>query len=224
MNIVAIIPARAGSKRLPGKNTIDLDGKPLIHYTITAARQSRYIDRILISTNDQHVKDAAQGVEIIWRPEELANDQSKVEDAIVHAVSQLEQGGYKTDIIVLLQPTSPLRTAQDIDSTIDAITKKGADSAQTFARAMEHPSLMVTIDEEGVPHPIDQENHLKHGQSLKKVYIKTGSVYACTNKVLEETKNIYGKKHLAIITPHERGIDIDRQEDLELALYYLKRK
>lgn len=224
MNIIAIIPARARSKRMPGKNIVEFNGKPLIQHTIEAAKKSKYINKIIISTNDPKVRAIAKDAEIIWRPEELSGDTSKVEDALIHATKELEQQGYKADIIVLLQPTSPLKTTEDIDNTIEAITKKGADSAQTFAKVREHPSLMAVIDEHERPQPLNQDNHLKHSQAFKDIYIKTGAVYVCTYDVLKKTKNIYGDKHLAVITSHERGIDIDYPEDLELALHYAKKK
>lgn len=226
MNILAIIPARAGSKRLPGKNTAIVAGAPLITHTIRAAKQSAYINKIVVSTNDPQVEQAAaaEKTQIIKRPETLATDTSRTEDALIHATQELEKQGYTPDIIVLLQPTSPLRSVEDIDNTIRAITSKGADSAQTVSEASEHPSLMVTLDKEGRIEPLDKEDHLKRSQELKKVYLKNGSVYACKYKVLKEQGSIYGKKHLGIITPKERSIDIDLPKDLELARQQLEKK
>lgn len=224
MNIMAIIPARLGSRRLPRKNVIEFNGKPLIQHTIDVAKQSQYVNKIIISTNDPEVEEKAMGADIFRRPESLATDTSRTEEVIIHVVDTAEAEGYIPDIIVLLQPTSPLRNLEDIDRTIEAITQKGADSAQTISEVREHPGLMVIMDNNGHIRPLQEENHLKRSQELQKIYIKNGSVYACTRKTLEKTKGIYGERHLGIVTPRHRSIDIDTQEDLEMAKYYLKKK
>lgn len=123
-NIIAIIPARGGSKRLPGKNLKDLCGKPMIEWTIDESKKSKYIDKIVVSTEDKAIVQAVanKGVEIVDRPEALAGDRSSVYDAIFHALEQFE----KFDYVVLLQVTSPLRLVTDIDACIEECIRRNA--------------------------------------------------------------------------------------------------
>lgn len=113
-SVLGLVPARGGSKRLPGKNLKDLCGKPLIHWTIEEARKSRYIDTVAVTTEDQSIVDSVKGVHIIDRPQDMAGDKSSVYDAIFHALDDLPP----FDWVCLLQPTSPLRIADDIDCCI----------------------------------------------------------------------------------------------------------
>jgi len=224
--VLAIIPARAGSKRFPGKNTAKIHGKTLIDYAIDAAKNSKYITRIVISSDDTEVKKVAlkRGIFYIDRPEELAQDKSSSADVIVHAVDFLEEKeDYLPDIVVLLQPTSPLRIAEDIDKTIAPVFEGKADSAQSVSSVREHPALMISIGVEGRLIPYEKDNHLKRSQEFKELYIKNGAVYVFLTSVLRETKNMYGKNHQAIITPYERSVDIDYPEDMALVEFYLSK-
>jgi len=123
--ILAIIPARGGSKRLPKKNVRILRGKPLIFYTIDTANKSKYLDRVIVSTDDKKIAEisAKYGAEVIERPKKLARDDSPIIDAIFHVLNKIE-----ADIVVLLQPTSPLRTAKDIDEAINLFIDNKCDS------------------------------------------------------------------------------------------------
>jgi CMP-N-acetylneuraminic acid synthetase len=226
MNILAIIPARAGSKRVPKKNIKELLGKPLINYTIDAAKESKTISRIVVSTDDNEVKAivANQDIDVIDRPKELATDESTTADVLLHAIEFLEKEKYYPDIVVLLQATSPLRTSQDIDESVNVVLSGQADSTQTVASVKEHPSLMVYLDEQNNIAPYDLENHLKRSQEFKKLFIKTGAVFVFKTVVLKKTHDIYGDKHLAVIIPHERSLDIDEPEDFSLAEMYLQKK
>src|SRR5690606_25478987 len=130
--VVAIIPARGGSKGIPRKNVMPLGNIPLIGHTIKAARASQRITRTIVSTDDQGIAAVAQqfGAEVIRRPAELADDVAKSEDALIHALSVLsERDSYTPDLVVFLQCTSPFTTADDIDGTIEALINKNADTA-----------------------------------------------------------------------------------------------
>lgn len=136
--ILAIIPARGGSKRLPGKNIALLAGKPLIAHTIETAQKSQYIDRIVVSTDDKKIADVSQkyGAEIIERPKEFAEDQSPVHQAVEHALSQLvKTHQYIPDFVVLLQPTSPLRTIEDISRALDLFLKNPCESVISISES-----------------------------------------------------------------------------------------
>jgi CMP-N-acetylneuraminic acid synthetase len=224
-HILAIIPARGGSKRIPQKNIINLAGKPLIQYTIAAAQKSKYITRIIVSTDDKEIQKIclSLGVEVKERPPELATDTIKTQEAIIHLHNTLKTEGYEPDIMVLLQPTSPLRTAEDIDKTIEEILIRGADSTYTVCKVKEHPSLMITLNEENEPQALLQET-FKRSQDFAIVYIKNGAVYAWKREVLEHKKDFYGAKLRAVIMSQERSLDIDTLEDLEQAEQQLKKK
>ena len=120
MNILAIIPARGGSKGIPRKNIKLLAGKPLIAYSIEAAIKSEFVNRVIVSTDDDEIEQISikYGAEVIIRPKKLAEDDSPTIDGIIHALNILEKTGYLPDIVVLLQPTSPLRTQDDVDNAI----------------------------------------------------------------------------------------------------------
>jgi CMP-N-acetylneuraminic acid synthetase len=133
MNIVGIILARGGSKRLPRKNVKLLCGKPLVAHSIETALQSKYINKVVLSTEDAEIKDVARafGAEVIDRPVELAQDETKSAPCVVHAVEELEKQGYKPDIVILLQPTSPNKTVKMIDDVIEKLINSDKDSVFT---------------------------------------------------------------------------------------------
>ena len=135
---LAIIPARGGSKRLPRKNVLDLCGKPLIAYTIEAALKSKYIDKVIVSSDDEEILNISSnfGADIIKRPIDLANDTATTIDAIKHTIDNFENYDY----IVLLQPTSPLRNEKHIDEAIELLEKKKADAVVSVCE-MEHSPL-----------------------------------------------------------------------------------
>ena len=137
-NIVCIITARGGSKRLPGKNIKLLNGKPLIAYAIIAAKGSKYIDRTIVSTESSEIADVAlsYGAEVPFvRPAELATDEASSVSVLQHAVQTIEQHGQKIDIMVLVQPTSPLVVTEDIDATIDKLFSSGAPTCVSVSQS-----------------------------------------------------------------------------------------
>lgn len=224
MNIIAIIPARGGSKRIENKNLIELAGKPLIWYTINEAKKSKYINKLILSTDDNKIIEVAKryNIEIIKRPKELAKDDSPTIDTINHVLRSLKD--YKPEIIVLLQPTSPLRTVEDIDQTIKTLLETNADSVETFCEIEHHPASMFIIDENNDAYPLDKENYKKMYQDLPKVFRENGAVYAVKTDVLTRENTFYGKRHKACIIPKERSVDIDDMASLRLAEFLLKGK
>ena len=130
MNIVGIIPARGGSKRLPGKNIKLLAGKPLIAHTIETAQKSKYINKIILSTEDEKIAEIARqfGAEVINRPQELAQDTTKTAPVLLHAVDELEKSGYFPDIVVLLQATCANKPVELIDEIIENLINSDNDS------------------------------------------------------------------------------------------------
>ena len=222
MNILAIIPARGGSKRIKNKNMVELAGKPLIWYTINEAKKSRYINKLILSTDDDKIIEIAKryNIEIIKRPKELAKDDSPVIDAINHVLGSLKD--YKPGIVVLLQPTSPLRTVEDIDGTIQLLLESNADSAETFCEVSEHPAQMFRVDNKNNAYPLDKENLPKVHQDLPILYRENGAVYVIKVSTFLRMNTLYGNNHKALIMPKERSIDIDDYFDLKLIEGLLK--
>ena len=126
MEILAIIPVRGGSKGIPGKNIKLLAGRSLLSYTIDAALKSKYIKRTVVSTEDSNIKNIAQslGVEVLDRPIELAQDETKTAPVLLHVVEELEKENYKPDVTILLQATCPLRNAKELDEAIELFLQK----------------------------------------------------------------------------------------------------
>lgn len=222
--VLAIIPARGGSKGVPGKNIADFGGKPMIAWTIEAARVAELIDRIWVSTDDQEIADCAEkyGVQVPWlRPDELATDAAPVILALVNAVEQLkEKEGYLPDYVLLLQPNVPFRTAEDMDNVIKMALDKDADSVVSVCEAQVHPYLSKKINEQGL-----LENFIEipvselqmNRQNLPEAYELNGALYLAKTELLLAQKSFYGDKTFAYIMPAERSIDIDTPWDMYLA-------
>ena len=153
MAVLCVIPARAGSKRLKDKNILDLNGKPVIGYTIEAAKQSNLLDRIVVSTESSEIADIVQdmyGLEVIKRPHEFARDDSPIEEALLHAVEYLRDNqGYQTDIVVWLHANLPVRPEGLIDEVVEKLINSKADSCVTCCEVSEVPEVMKTINEKG---------------------------------------------------------------------------
>src|SRR5688572_5610508 len=134
MNVLGVIPARGGSKGIPGKNLAPVAGRPLLAYTADAARGSRRLSHVVVSTDDAAIADAARalGLEVpFMRPADLASDEALMQPVLQHAVREMAAGGFSADAVVLLQPTSPLRRATHIDAAIELLESSGADTVVT---------------------------------------------------------------------------------------------
>lgn len=214
---LAIIPARGGSKRLPRKNVLPLAGKPLINWSIEAGLNSQYIDKVLVSSDDDEVLSIAQqaGAEIIQRPAELAQDGSTSFDAIKHAIDNTEAYDY----IVLLQPTSPLRTSQHIDEAIQLLEHKNADAVISVT-TMEHSPLWANI----LPNDGSMVGFLREevlnlrSQELEDYYRLNGAIYVCKTDRLLETGSFFLKNNVyAYKMPSGCSVDIDTLMDFKWA-------
>jgi len=219
--ILAIIPARGGSKGLKRKNILDFMGKPLIAHTIEQAKNSKYISRIIVSTEDEGIAAISKeyGAEIpFMRPNELASDSSSANDVIEYTVKELEKReGYKPDLICLLQCTSPLRTSEDIDNTINKLFSTNSDSAVSITEAKSNPYWTNILVDDKLQYFIEKGKEIKRRQDLPKIYELNGAVYVVkTNAFLKEktleTQNITG-----YIMKEENSIDIDNIIDFKIA-------
>lgn len=224
MKILAIIPARGGSKGIPKKNVELLNGNPLIAYSIEAALKSRYVNRVIASTEDQEIAEISRryGAEVIDRPKELARDDSPIIDAIFHVLDFLEKAGYVPDVVVLLQPTSPLRNADDVDNAVNLFLSSGCGSVVSVCEFKHTPYWGFKI-ENGYLKPLFAEAYLKRRrQDLPKAYIPNGAIFIARPDTLRKYKSFYCPKTIPYIMPLERSIDIDDETDFMLAELIMK--
>lgn len=212
--VLAIIPARGGSKGVPHKNIRSAAGKPLIAWTIEEADKSRYIDRLIVSSDDTEIIQVAKewGCEAPFiRPPELANDDTPGVAPVLHAISELP--GY--DYVVLLQPTSPLRTAKDIDRCIETCLDCAAPACVSVTIAADNPYWMYTVGDGVTLRPLLQSSQFTRRQDLPKVYVLNGAVYVANVSWLLKEQSFLCNSTVAYIMPQERSLDIDDESDLK---------
>lgn len=227
--IVGIIPARGGSKRIPDKNIKDISGKPLIAYTIIEAKKSKYLDRLIVTTDDEKIAKISRsyGADVPFiRPKELAKDKSNVIDTLIHAVNYLEsEEKYSPDIIVLLEPTSPLRTVEDVDSAIKKHLETNADSIVGVVKGdNRHPLKAKIIKDNKLVDYLFEEKKIIRSQDLPEVYFRNGAYYSVKKDVLMSMKTLYGKDTRPYIMSAEKSIDINEELDFKIAEILLNRK
>lgn len=219
--VLCVIPARGGSKGVPRKNIKDLAGKPLIAYSIEQALQSRYIDRVIISTEDREIADISKsyGAEVpFMRPVELAGDDIPTVDVLLHAIHWMEEEEkYDFDILVLLHVTTPLRNSNDVDSCIELMKETGADNVFSVTEAHRNPYFnMVEMSEDGKI-KLSKEGSFTSRQSAPKVYDMNSSIYVWWKNILKSEKKIFLNNSRIYIMPKERSIDIDEPIDFKIA-------
>lgn len=221
--ILAIIPARGGSKGIPRKNVKAISGKPMIQYTIEAAKECPYIDKVVVSTEDEEIADISMRAGAIVpfsRPEELATDEAKTIDVVMHAVEFYERKAERFDIIVLLQPTSPLRNAEDITKALEYFMRNEQRSLVTVSEVSESPILMRNFNKENKLEKIMEEDSDVRRQDMKKFYRINGAIYI--NKASELNANTsFNDNEMGFVLTQEHGIDVDEPQDLVVAEYYL---
>lgn len=223
--ILAVIPARGGSKGIPKKNIIEVLNHPLIHYSIKSSKESKYIDRTVISTDDLEIAEVAKkcgGDVPFLRPKEISTDTAKSIDAFIHAIKELEKVGEYYDYILLLQNTSPLRQSWHIDEAIEKLIESGERSLVSVSEVFEHPVLMRTIGEDGkVRNLMDNSGDMRR-QDFPPIYKVNGAIYIQKNdEKLNLDTNLNGGE-LPYIMEHKFSVDIDNYLDLEIATHYLK--
>jgi len=221
--VLAIIPARGCSKGIPRKNIRILAGKPLIAWTIEEAKKSKYIDRLILSSEDDEIIKVAKnyGCEVPFvRPPELAKDDTPGIEPVLHALNTLKE---KYDYVVLLQPTSPLRSVDDIDSCIENCFLSKAPSCVSVTEVDQHPFWMYAIDTSKNLAPImQQHNNAFRRQDLPPVYILNGAIYIAESNFLANNRSFLTTMTKAYIMPHERSSDIDNDTDLKLCEMLMK--
>jgi N-acylneuraminate cytidylyltransferase len=225
LNILAIIPARGGSKGIPGKNLKVIAGTSLLGWSIKAARESRFGLRIVVSTDSAAIAEEAHrwDAEVILRPDNISGDKASSEAALMHVLESLENAEeYKPDLVCFLQCTSPLTTGEDIDGTIEKLLKENADTA--LAVAPFHYFLWQ-------PETNGNWGGINHDKAVRQLrqdrepqYVETGSVYVMKAKEFQETGHRFFGKTVAHVTPAERRWEVDDPVDLEIAEVLLRQQ
>lgn len=217
MSIVAIITARGGSKRLPGKNILPFAGKPLLEWTCDAALGAKNLDRIILSTDCEKIANVGRecGVEVPFlRPKHLATDEANTLSVLQHLLDWLEKS-VSVDALVLLQPTSPLRQSQDIDNAIELLRKENVDSVVSVTKIPPHyrTNKLMIKNSIGLVEPLDPITF----PDSENLVVRNGPAVLVTRPHVLHAGGLYGKKTLAYEMPYERSIDIDTVYDFSLA-------
>jgi CMP-N-acetylneuraminic acid synthetase len=224
--ILGLIPARGGSKAIPGKNIVQVAGMPLVWWTIQAAQQAEGLSRIAVTTDSEEIANIVTqfGLEVPFlRPAELAQDTAPTMLAILHAIRWYEEyEAYCPDLVMCLQPTSPLRIAEDIDSAIALALDKGT-SVVSVTPVHRHPYWMKQVDAEGrATDFVTVDRPIHRRQDLPTVYAPNGAIYLARREILLQRETFYTENTHAYVMPPQRSLDIDTPWDLYLADLILK--
>jgi CMP-N-acetylneuraminic acid synthetase len=219
---LGIIPARGGSKGIPGKNLFPVGGKPLLYWTLKCARESRSLTRSIVSTDSPEIAEAARdysGEVPFMRPVELAADDTPGVDVVLHALEWLESNeGYRPELVMVLQPTSPLRTSDQIDACADLLLMRNAPAVVSVTEVQYHPYWMKLVDADGVLRDfmtIDGPYHRR--QDVPAMYAPNGALYLVRRSVLMARRTLFPEGTLAFIMAQSSSLDVDTPWDAHLA-------
>ena len=216
--VLALIPARAGSKGLPGKNIRLLNGKPLLAYAADAARASGVVDRIVLTTDSEQIADVgrAAGIETPFlRPSDLAQDDTAMLPVIEHAVAAIESAGWPVDIIILLQPTSPLRLPSHVRRSVDLLRDTGADSVVSVLELPRHlsPDYVMRVENSRLVPFLAEGQRVTRRQDARVAYVRDGTVYTFWRRTLRGARSLYGDDCRPMVVPASESLTIDTPED-----------
>jgi CMP-N-acetylneuraminic acid synthetase len=228
LKVLGIITARGGSKGIPGKNLKLLAGKPLLAYTVDTARRSGALDRVILSTEDEAIASAGRdlGCDVPFiRPLDLAQDDTPHLPVIQHATRWMQERiNYQPDAVMILQPTSPLRTAEDIAAAVALLEASGADSVLSVNEVPVHAHPMRTLRLDATGHAVlfvsgdPVRRRINRRQDLPPAWVMNGAIYACRTQVLFDAEpSLYGTRVVAYRMPADRSISIDDLEDWHAA-------
>ncbi|WLH02856.1 acylneuraminate cytidylyltransferase family protein [Pseudomonas beijingensis] len=222
VDILAVVPARAGSKRLPGKNLLDLHGKPLIRWTLEAALESQVVDQLVVSSDDDAIlaEGIRLGLHTIRRPVDLASDTAATVDVLVHTLESLAKEGVRPARLMLLQPTSPLRKAEDIYQAVQCMDKTKAESIISVCRCEHSPLWSNTLEADGFMDDFLRPEILnQRSQDLPVYYRLNGAIYLAKTESFLKSRGFFMRNSQAFIMPTERSIDIDTPLDFKVCEY-----
>jgi N-acylneuraminate cytidylyltransferase len=221
---IGIITARGGSKGIKGKNLREVAGLPLIHWTVKAALSASTLDRVVLSSDDEAIMDSARaaGCEIPFRrPAELAGDNVPTLDVILHALDEIP--GF--EVAVVLQPTSPMREAADIDACVKRVADEGRPACCAVSRVHKSPNWMFTMDSSGeLDRYLKDEPMALQRQKLAELYAPNGAVYAVRTDFLRAERSFLAPGTVGVIMPERRSVDVDDEFDLEICDYLLRKR
>jgi len=226
--VLAIIPARSGSKRFPNKNLYHLLGRPLLSYPITAASESLLIDRVIVSTDDNDIADVAKlyGAEVPFlRLKSLSTDKSQVIDAVIFTLEKLKDSeGYRPDYVILLQAVNPLVKLKQINEAIDTAINFDADSviSVTPVDTTSHPYNLRTISDDGFAKFWIDDLHYEFLNGIRPRFYKAANIWLSSYETIMEQRKFEGMKNIPIIVDSISAMDIDYKRDLELIEAYLQ--
>jgi CMP-N,N'-diacetyllegionaminic acid synthase len=223
---LAVIPARGGSKGIPGKNIKPLGGKPLIAWTIEAAKSCAYIDRVVVSTDDDKIAAVSRkaGAEVpVMRPAELATDEARSIDVVLHMMRFVEKEKGKYDYVVLLQPTSPFRDGNDLGLAVEYLISQNADGLVSFCKTKSNPHWMVVKKDDGTFGPaFDKKAEHHQRQNLPVFYEYNGAIYIARWENFISSQSFEKGKSLLFEMDSRKSVDLDTLEDWEYAEYLMK--
>ncbi|KDR94766.1 CMP-N,N'-diacetyllegionaminic acid synthase [Peptoclostridium litorale DSM 5388] len=224
-NILAIIPARGGSKRIPQKNLKLLKGKPLIAHTIEECKKSKYIDKIVVSTEDLEIARISElyGAEVpVLRPNELAADEILGIDPIIHMIKWIEDNeNYKADYVICLQCTSPFRSAKHIDEAVKKLLESGHDSIVSISECQENPHWMKKMENGIMKDFMENSRFYSRSQELPKIYKLNGAIYMAKTEVILENRNWYTENTIPYVMEKIHSLDIDEPMDFKFAEFLM---
>ena len=222
MSNIALIPARGGSKGIYRKNIKIFNSKPLIYWSIKTALESKYIDRVIVSTNDEEIAQISRSFSAevpFMRPEIFAEDDSPSINTVIHALKNLPD----VDNVLLMQPTSPLRRVIDIEGIFKMRSKFNSDSAVSLTETDKHPDLFFKIDTKNRIKQFSDKLQFLPRQLYPKNFILNGALYLSTSKSILDNNSFISSNTVGYIMPREYSIDIDTQLDWEIAEFLMKK-
>lgn len=217
-HVLGIVPARGGSKGVPGKNVRPLAGRPLLDYTAQAARESGVLDRVVLSTDSEEIAEVGRscGLDVPFlRPASLAADDTPMLPVIRHTVDTLAADGWTADVIVLLQPTSPLRRSAHIRDVVNRLRTSHADSVVTVVEVPRHlsPDYVMRIDEGALKPFLPEGERVTRRQDARPAYSRDGTAYACWRTTIERFGSIYGNRCEPLVIDAAESLSIDSLAD-----------
>ncbi|PKD16750.1 acylneuraminate cytidylyltransferase [Salegentibacter salinarum] len=225
--IIAVIPARGGSKRIPKKNILEINGKPMLAWTIEAALKSKYINEVLVSTDDEEIAEVGRkyGAKVPFLRNENADDHSPISLATIKALNQWEETGMQShEVVVQLMANCPLRDNNDIDEALEHFFNNDVEyQISCFKYGWMNPWWAHKLDPSGKATPVfDEKERMKRSQDQPDLYCPTGAIWIAKKEALINTKSFYGPNYSFFPLHWIKAIDIDEYEDLEMAKYFLK--
>ncbi len=227
--IIAVIPARGGSKRIPKKNIINLAGKPMIAWTIEAALKSKYLSKVIVSTDDEEIASVAikYGAEVPFLRDKNADDHSPISLATIRTLEQLNEiENIIPEVVVQLMANCPNRGSEDIDKAIENFILHKLDyQISSFKYGWMNPWWAHKVDSKGIASPIfNEEERVKRSQDQPDLYCPTGAIWIAKVPSLIKSQSFYGNNYSFFPIPWKKAIDIDDYDDLEMAKFFMKEK